>query len=558
MIYNPPASSAPASPNTSLQFNNNGVFGGAQILYVKVSNNVFLSVSPQSVVNSTGNNFQFAGSDGNGSGFAGGFVYMKAGDNQASTNLGGTVFLPAGGDFSNSTLRIQSSYATTGTHDGGNVKIMGGNGIGSGTNGGDIILASGLSSSGTNGSVKILNPSTAINAVLNVSSLASSDKTFSFLNQTGNIVATPDPGANTIYLWDDTDNLPVNAIIGTGLTYTHGTHTLSASGTSQWTTTGSDIYYNTGKVGIGTTSPSRELDISSSGFQNGIRVSSDFVLGPTIEWNAVPGGGHNMIMFAGNSGFVGNGFNFYDDTASVYFGALSSDRLLLGTPGNASGQMYLFFNFAGTGELGAGGFFGSADSGDYNFVPSANAGTAGAFVRMGYFAGGGGGWWSAVEVANVASGKGDLVLMKSGGTIQMGTKVTKYNAISTAGWGVPAIYGSGRSTAQTAAVASVATYTVGGADSSFLVSANANITAFVAGTFNVTVAYTDETNTAQTLKLNFSSVTGTLGIALAATGPFEGIPAHIRCKASTAITIATAGTFTSLTYNVEGTITQIT
>ncbi len=134
---------------------------------------------------------------------------------------------------------------------------------------------------------------------------------------------------------------------------------------------------------------------------------------------------------------------------------------------------------------------------------------------------------------------------------------TKYKNVSTAGWGVPAIYGQGRSTAQTGAVASVATYTVGAADGSFIVSANANITTFVAGTFNVTVAYTDETNTAQTLKLNFASLTGTLGVALAATGPFEGIPNHIRCKASTSITIATTGTFTSLTYNVEGIIQQL-
>lgn len=136
-------------------------------------------------------------------------------------------------------------------------------------------------------------------------------------------------------------------------------------------------------------------------------------------------------------------------------------------------------------------------------------------------------------------------------------KITTYNNVATAGWGIPAIYGQGRSTAQTAAVTSVATYTVGAADGSFIISANCNITAFTAGTFNVTVTYTDETNTSQTLKLNFSSVTGTLGIALAAAGPFEGIPAHIRCKASTAITIATSGTFTLLTYNVEGYITQI-
>ena len=103
----------------------------------------------------------------------------------------------------------------------------------------------------------------------------------------------------------------------------------------------------------------------------------------------------------------------------------------------------------------------------------------------------------------------------------------------------------------------MATYTVGASDGSFWVSANVNVTAFAVGTFNVTCTYTDETNTSQTLKMNFSTLTGTIGIAIAATGPFEGIPSHIRAKAGTAITIATSGTFTSLTYNVEGNISQI-
>lgn len=155
----------------------------------------------------------------------------------------------------------------------------------------------------------------------------------------------------------------------------------------------------------------------------------------------------------------------------------------------------------------------------------------------------------------------DIQVWRDNGTACMkvvdGGLIGMYNQITTVAWGIPAIYGTGRSTAQTAAVASVTTYTVGAADGSFVVLANANITAFVAGTFNVQVAYTDETNTAQTLTLNFSSLTGTLGVALAATGPFEGIPAHIRCKASTSITIKTTGTFTSLTYNVEGLITQL-
>ncbi len=115
----------------------------------------------------------------------------------------------------------------------------------------------------------------------------------------------------------------------------------------------------------------------------------------------------------------------------------------------------------------------------------------------------------------------------------------------------------GRQTGQTAAIASLLSFTVGAADGLFRIQGNVNITAFVAGTFNMTVTYTDETNTSRTLTLNFSSLTGTLGIALAAAGPFEGIPSVIRVKASTAITVATSGTFTSLTYNAEVMLEQL-
>ena len=128
--------------------------------------------------------------------------------------------------------------------------------------------------------------------------------------------------------------------------------------------------------------------------------------------------------------------------------------------------------------------------------------------------------------------------------------------------GVPVSTGgaSGRSTAQTAAVSSVAALLVGSTDTSYYVSANVLVTTSTTHDFTVTVAYTDEGNTARTLTLNFSQVAGTIATNITAAlgaGPYMGLPIHIRCKAATTITVATTGTFTTVTYNVEGLITQV-
>lgn len=139
--------------------------------------------------------------------------------------------------------------------------------------------------------------------------------------------------------------------------------------------------------------------------------------------------------------------------------------------------------------------------------------------------------------------------------------ILNYNNVATAGLGVPAIYGSGRSVAQIAAVASVATYTVGAADGSFLVVANVLVTTATTHSFTVTCAYTDEGNTARTTTLNFSTIAGVISNTaitnVAGTVPYEGVPIRIRAKSGTAITIATTGTFTAVAYNVEGSIIQI-
>ena len=64
------------------------------------------------------------------------------------------------------------------------------------------------------------------------------------------------------------------------------TSTLGISGgSSQWTTTGSDIYYNTGNVGIGNSTPAYPLDVTGDTNLNGNLIVSGYVSNPTGSVN---------------------------------------------------------------------------------------------------------------------------------------------------------------------------------------------------------------------------------------------------------------------------------
>lgn len=122
---------------------------------------------------------------------------------------------------------------------------------------------------------------------------------------------------------------------------------------------------------------------------------------------------------------------------------------------------------------------------------------------------------------------------------------------------------SGRSVAVTAAVASVATVTPA-ADGSFDVCMNVNVTTATTHTFTAQCTYTDEGNTGRTVTMPFRLVGDTTALTSSisnASGavPYNGVPLRIRVKGGTAITLLTAsgGTYTTVTYNVEGTIRQV-
>lgn len=111
-------------------------------------------------------------------------------------------------------------------------------------------------------------------------------------------------------------------------------------------------------------------------------------------------------------------------------------------------------------------------------------------------------------------------------------------------------------TAQTAAVTSLATYTVGASTGTFRVGGYVNITAVTLDVIQFQCTFTDETNTAQTLVFY---PMGATAAGLSTTGFNALSDATIRCKNGTAITlktVLTTGTG-SITYDVGGQIQQL-
>lgn len=149
------------------------------------------------------------------------------------------------------------------------------------------------------------------------------------------------------------------------------------------------------------------------------------------------------------------------------------------------------------------------------------------------------------------------------GSLDLGGKITAYNGVATAGIGIPSVVGYARTVGAVAAVASVATYTVGASDGTFEISANVNVTTATLHNFTVTCAYTNENNVSQTVTLGFVQLSGATLITaitnVTGANSYESPIYHIRAKSGTSITIASTagGTYTTIVYNIEGTIKQV-
>lgn len=356
------------------------------------------------------------------------------------------------------------------------------------------------------------------------------------------------------------------------------------------------------RLGIGTATPGSGLDVQVTANTIGLRVQGtaastatsgnganalDLLNISTVAGQAASesasnrrgGNGSNIFFSGGNGGTysgVGSGPNSRGGLGGSYAftsgnGGASTSATGTGK-GGASGSMTFQCGIGGESSAstssGSGGtitFF--AGSGGNNSVSAGTAGSGGNVAFDAGFPGTASGGATAGIYGSLTFGTAASLSIEFGNNttttngILFNVPIKRYNNITTAGWGTPAVYGSGRLTAQTAAISTVATYTVGASDGSFLVSANVLVTSSTVHSFTVTCAYTDESNTARTATLSFNNLAGTMLTTLvnaAGAVPYAGIPIQIRAKSGTPITVATVGTFTTVTYNCEAVITQIT
>lgn len=143
------------------------------------------------------------------------------------------------------------------------------------------------------------------------------------------------------------------------------------------------------------------------------------------------------------------------------------------------------------------------------------------------------------------------------GNLDIGAKITAYNGVATTGQGVASIYGAQRVTGTTAAATFLSGYTSGAADETLQVSAYILVTTHGSEAITVACSYTDPSGSARVFTMPLMSVAGAVAPTVGAAGMFSSPGQYIRVKQTTAVSIATTGTFTGATYTADGTLMKI-
>lgn len=133
---------------------------------------------------------------------------------------------------------------------------------------------------------------------------------------------------------------PAVGAAGTVLTDAAGDGVLSwapGGGSSQWTTAGSDIYYNTGKVGIGTSSPGFRLDVLTGPSEGGLNVVTDNALTARFEMTGSPGVGNPVVAITADGDADGLFISTVDGLRAITFSNNDGDQISLSPPPTGMG-----------------------------------------------------------------------------------------------------------------------------------------------------------------------------------------------------------------------------
>ncbi len=170
--------------------------------------------------------------------------------------------------------------------------------------------------------------------------------TLSNYNQINRIVSQQANINNSIY--NGTGNIVSGNINFTGNIFKNGTLFNGSLGNNQWTTSGANIYFNSGNVGIGTINPQYKLDVSGNANINGTLMTSGIqsIFHSNVNYNVFAGaGGSTQNITVSNRGlyFFSCGAN-YNDTNVITTIMLTA---IPGNPGRVS-TIYVHPSFAVT------------------------------------------------------------------------------------------------------------------------------------------------------------------------------------------------------------------
>lgn len=170
-----------------------------------------------------------------------------------------------------------------------------------------------------------------------------------------------DPNANNLMGWDDTDNAVKFITIGSGLTYTHATHTLSASG-GGGTPGGSDTqvqFNDSGSFG-------GDADFTWNKTSNTLTLASGSTIASAQDLNFTTAGDGGSFGFTTANGTVGAGGSFVITLGTGFGGSEGGDFMVQAGVGGATNGP------GGVVQIQAGNGAGSGDGGSFD-VTAGNA-----------------------------------------------------------------------------------------------------------------------------------------------------------------------------------------